>query len=343
MDMTNGYKDWLDLDIANIEPLELSDDKKADIKNHILANGRKKKRFTQLRQLTAAAIISVSAVTAMGLAFPTVASQLPFMHNIFSYFQDDVDLDFNKFATAIGQVQTDNGISVMIENAVYDGTAITVSYAVETDKELGDHPREENFFDIEKSKGWSATGRSLGKVSDTTYVGLAKITPKFANVSPTEVVLSWEPYSFTNTETNTELKGDWQFEFKLTKLESDFQLINESIEQNGVTVVIKSFETNDMSTVIHYEQFIDTDALKQWSSVSAQFDNIHDDLGNTYLYNGYGNTTNDNGLSYKSSGSIRSIDPNAKSLTFVPTIYFSLGSGKGVETKDMEPIIIDLQ
>ncbi|WP_342507399.1 DUF4179 domain-containing protein [Sporosarcina sp. FSL K6-2383] len=340
--MTNGYKDWLDLDVDNIEPLELSNAKKTDIKNNILAKSRKKKKFMSLRQLTAAAIIGVSAVTAMSLAFPTVASQLPFMHNIFSYFQDDVDLDFNKYATAIGQVQTDNGISVMIENAVYDGTAITVSYAVETDKELGDRPREENFFDIEKSKGWSATGRPLRKVSDTTYVGLAKITPRFANTSPDEVVLSWEPYSFTNKETKTELKGDWQFEFKLTKLESDFKLINASIEQDGVTVLIKSFETNDMSTVIHYEQFIDSDALNEWSSVSAQFDNIHDNLGNTYLYNGYGNTTNDNRLSYKSSGSIRTIDPNATSLTFVPTIYFSLGEGKGVETKEMEPIIIDL-
>lgn len=341
--MTNGYKDWLDLDIDNIEPLELSDTKKDDIKNNILAKSRNKKRFTRVRQLTAAAIIGVSAVTAMSLAFPTVASQLPFMHNIFSYFQDDIDLDFNKYATAIGQVQTDNGISVMIENAVYDGTAITVSYAIETDKDLGDRPREENFFDIEKSNGWSATGKPLSKVSDTTYVGLAKITPRFVNTPPDEIVLSWEPYSFTNTETNTELKGDWQFEFKLTKLDSDFQLINESIEQDGVTVLIKSFETNDMSTVIHYEQFIESNTLKQWSSVSAQFDTIHDNLGNTYLYNGYGSTTNDNGRSYKSSGSIRSIDPHATSLTFVPTLYFSLGSGKGVETKDMEPIIIDLQ
>ena len=341
--MTNGYKDWLDLDVDSIEPLELADAKKADIKNNILAKSRKKKMFMSLRRLTAAAIISVSTMTAMSFTFPTVASQIPFMHDIFSYFQNDTDLDFDKYATTIGQVQTDNGISVMIENAVYDGTAITVSYAIETNKELGDHPREENFFDVEKSKGWSATGRPLRKVSDTTYVGLAKITPRFTNAPPSEVVLSWEPYSFTNTETNTELKGDWQFEFKLTKLESDFLLINESIEQDGVTVLIKSFETNDMSTVIHYEQFIDADALKQWSSVSAQFDNIHDNHGNTYLYNGYGNTTNDNGLSYKSSGSIRTIDPNATSLTFVPTIYFSLGSGKGIETKDMEPIIIGLK
>ncbi len=340
--MTKSYKDWLNLDVDTIEPMHMSNAKKADIKTTILANSRKKKSFMRFRHLTAAAIIGVSAVTALSFTFPTVASQIPFMQNVFSYFQNDMDVEFEKYATVIGQVQTDNGISVMIDNAVYDGTAITVSYAVETDKELGDRPREENFFDIEKSKGWSATGRPLQKVSDTTYVGLAKITPRFANTPPNEVVLSWEPYSFTNTETETELKGNWQFDFKLTKLESDFQLINESIEQDGVTILIKSFETNDMSTVIHYEQFIDADALKQWDSVAAQFDTIHDDLGNTYLYNGNGNTSSNNGRSWTSSGSIRSIDPNATSLTFVPTIYSSLGSGKGVETKKMEPIIIEL-
>ncbi|WP_313892163.1 DUF4179 domain-containing protein [Psychrobacillus sp.] len=340
--MTKSYKDWLNLDVENLEPIQLPKSKKIDIKKNILVS-HKKKPFMRLRHLSAAAIFCISAVTVIGFTFPTVASQIPFMQNVFSYFQDDMDVDFEKYATAIGQVQTDNGISVMIDNAIYDGTAITVSYAVETDQELGDRPREENFFDIEKSTGWSATGKPFRKVSNTTYVGLAKITPKFANTPPNEVILSWEPYSFTNTETNTEFKGDWQFEFKLTKLESNFQLINESIEQHGVTVVIKTFETNDMSTVIHYEQFIDADTLKSWDSVTAQFDTIQDNLGNTYLYSGNTSTTSDNGRSWISSGSIRTIDPNATSLTFVPTIYSSLGLGKGVETKDMEPIVIDLQ
>lgn len=249
-----------------------------------------------------------------------------------------------KYVTAIGQVQTDNGISVMIEDAVYDGTTITVSYALETDIDLGARPIMSNLFDIEESKRLAMTGHHpLQKTSDTTYVEVAKIIPEFKNDAPNEVVVTWEPQGFINRETKKEYKGDWQFEFKLAKLESKVQLVNKSITQDGVTVLIKSLETTDMSTVIHYEQFVEADILKKWPYVTAQFNTIQDDLGNTYIVDGNGSRSTDNGLSYQSSGAIKSIDPNAKSLKFVPTIYFSLGSGKGVETKEMEPIIIDLQ
>lgn len=341
--MTNNYKDLLNLDIDNIDPLELSSTKKAVIKRTVLKSS-KEKTYKWGALLTTAAIIGISTVTALSFTFPTVASQIPFMQNIVSYFQDDMNIDFENFSTHIGQVQSDNGISVMIENAVFDGTAITISYAIETTIDLGDRPLPENSFDITKSTGWSMNGRPFRKISDSKYVWVATITPRFANeATPNEVKVFWKPYSFTNTVTNAEYKGDWQFEFELTKLESNFQLVNESTNQAGVTVLIKSLETNDMSTVIHFDQFIDPDILNRWHNATAQFDLIKDDLGNTYPFNGNTITTNDNGLSYTSSGSIRSIDPNAKSLTFASTIYFSLGSGKGVETKEMDPIVIDLK
>lgn len=342
--MTRSYKDWLDLDVENIEPMNLSDSKKAKIKNNILAKSHRKKKFLRLRHLTAAAIIGISTVAAISFTFPTVASQIPFIQNIMSFFQNEADIDLEKYATAIGQVQTDNGISVMIEDAVYDGTSITVSYALETDIDLGERPYMSNLFNVEESKRLSMTGRgSLQKTSDTTYVGLARIIPEFKSGAQNEVVVSWEPHGFITHETKTEYKGDWQFEFKLAKLESKVQLVNKSITQDGVKVLIKSLETNDMSTVIHYEQFVEADILKKWPYVTAQFNTVQDDLGNTYIVDGNGSRSTDDGLSYQSSGAIKSIDPNAKSLKFVPTIYFSLGSGKGVETKEMDPIIIDLQ
>lgn len=342
--MTNSYKDLLNLDIDNIEPLELSSTKKAAIKRTVLKSTSNKKAFKWGALLTSAAIIGISTITALSFTFPTVASQIPFMQNIVSYFEEDMNIDFERFSTHIGQVQSDNGISVMIENAVYDGTAITISYAIETTIDLGDRPLPENSFDIAKSNGWSMNGRPFRKVSDNKYIGVATITPRFTNeITPNEVSVSWKPYSFTNTVTNAEYKGDWQFEFELTKLESNFQLVNESTNHAGVTVLIKSLQTNDMSTVIHFDQFIDQDILNRWHDATAQFNLIKDDLGNIYPFHGNNITTTDNGLSYTSSGSIRSLDPNAKSLTFVPTIYFSLGSGKGVETEEMDPIVISIK
>lgn len=341
--MTKGYKEWLDLDVDTIEPLELSDAKKVDIKNNILAKSRKKKKFMSLRQLTAVAIIGISTATAMSITFPTIASQIPFIQNIVSYFnnEDTIYEHYGDFATEIDQIQTSNGVSIMIENAVFDGTSLSVSYALESDIDLGPSPHLSNKADIKGASGLGAHG-SLQKVSDTTYVGIEKITPHFDKAAPDEIQVSWQPKAIRDWNTNTEVKGDWQFDFKISKLDVELQLINQSVTSHGVTVIVNSLEKNDMSTVIHYEQFIEATLLSQWADVSVQFDTIQDNLGNTYIGDGNGGRSHDNGLSYKSSGSIKSIDPNAKSLTFTPTIYFSLGSGKGVETKEMEPIIIDL-
>jgi len=44
--------------------------------------------------------------------------------------------------------------------------------------------------------------------------------------------------------------------------------------------------------------------------VTSQFDAIHYDLGNTYIVDGIEGSSNNNGLTYESSGTIKSIDPN---------------------------------
>ena len=342
--MKKSYKDWLDLDVDTIEPIKLSDTKKALLKNNILTYPRKKK-FKRLRQLATAAIIGISAVTATSFAFPAIASQMPFMQNIISYFNDKDTIyeDFENFSTEVGQMQTSNGVSVLIENAVFDGTSLSISYAVETDIDLGPNPSVENgYFQIVDTYGAGSTGM-LQKVSGTTYAGIETITPFFNKVAPNEITVAWQPTAFTNEATNTKVEGDWQFDFTLQKLDGRRHPVNQSVTNHGVTVAINSFEKNEMSTVIHYEQFVDPTILKQWPFVSVEFDTVQDDLGNTYIVSGNGGKSTDDGLSYKWSDTIKSVDPNAKSLTLVPTVYFSLGSGHNLETKKMDQIIIDLR
>ncbi|MEH6944567.1 DUF4179 domain-containing protein [Bacillus sp. JJ722] len=249
--------------------------------------------------------------------------------------------NYTDLATNIGQVQTSNGVSFMIENAVFDGTTVTVSFAIETDIDLGDSPHLSGFVDVKGASGMSGTGE-LKKINENTYVGIQKVTPHFNESTPDELKINWEPKSITNLNTNAEITGDWQFSFKLPKLENKMELVNGSTTKDGVTFVVKSIEKNDMSTVIHYDYFIDEKKLKKWSNTTVQFNSLKDDLGNIYKVDGNGAVSNDNGLSFKSSGTIKAIDANAKSLTIVPTIYFSKGSGKGLEIKEMDPVIIDL-
>jgi hypothetical protein len=342
--MTGSYKDWLDLNVEKIEPMSLSDSKKAEIKRHVLVKSHKKKSYVRVSRLTVAAIIVISAVTALSFTFPTFASQIPIMKNVISYFDNENTMfeNYSLLATEIGQAQMSNGTSIMIENAIFDGTSLTVSYAIETDADLGPSTHMSNPFDIKGASGIGSHG-TIRKISDTKYVGIEKITPHFEKNIPDELEVSWQPKSFGNPATNIEVTGDWEFNFTLSKLDNDIQLVNQSITNHGVTVSVESIEKNDLSTVIKYEAVVEEDILKQWPFVSVQFETIQDDLGNTYIVDGNGGTSHDNGMTFNSSDTIKSIDPNAKSLKLVPIIYFSLGSGKGLETKEMKPIIIELQ
>ena len=343
--MTENYKEWLDLDVDSIEPLNVSDSRKTDIKRQVLIKSHKKKSYIQMSRLTVAAIIVISAVTTMSFTYPTVASQIPFMQNIISYFnnEDTIYENYGDFATEIGHTQVSNDASVMIENAVYDGTSVTVSYAIETEVDLGSHPNSSGRFDIEDSNAMGGSG-SIRKISDTTYVGIETIKPYFDNTAPDQIEVNWQPKTFINQDTNTEISGDWEFNFTLTKLDNEIQAVNQSVRDHGVAVLVSSLEKNEMSTVIEFESVVEDEAiLKKWPYVSVQFETIEDNLGNTYVDRGNGGRSDDNGVSYKLSTTIDTIEPNATSLKLVPIIYFSLGSGKGLETKEMEPITIELQ
>lgn len=343
--MTENYKEWLDLDVDTIEPVNVSDSRKIAIKRQVLTKSHKRKSFMHLSRLTVAAIIVISAVTTMSFAFPTVASQIPLVKNIISYFASDNAIyeKYSEFATEIGHTQVSNEASVMIENAVYDGKSLTVSYAIETEIDLGLNPYTSGRFDIEGSSGMSGSS-SIRKISDTTYVGIENITPHFDNTAPDQIEVNWQPKTFINQDTNTEISGDWEFNFTLTKLDNEIQVVNQSVTAHGVAVVVSSLEKNEMSTVIEFESVVeDEDILKKWPYVSVQFETIEDNLGNTYVVNGNGGRSDDRGVSFKSSATIKAIEPNAKSLKLVPIIYFSLGSGLGLETKEMAPIIIELQ
>ncbi|MFE3574685.1 DUF4179 domain-containing protein [Lysinibacillus sp. NPDC059133] len=344
--MTKSYKEWLDLDVDQIDPIELSAQRKMNLKQTILKKKATRKRMPKwVRHIAAAAIIGISMVTTVSITFPTLASQIPFMKNIASYFDNKNTMfeDFDSYATEIGQVHSSNGLSMMIENAVYDGTSLTISYALETDIDLGTFPFiEGEFIDIKDAVGAVGSSR-LEKISDNKYVGLAKITPDFDKEAPDELEMTWKPEAFLNTDNDTKVEGDWAFNFKVSKLAGELQLVNETVSNYDVTARFTALEKNDMSTVINFDYEANPEVIKKWPEVTVQFEELRDNLGNTYVVNGNGASSRDGGISYKSSATVQAINPTATSITFVPVIYFSLGSGKGTELKEMDPVTIPLK
>lgn len=342
MDMKNQYKQWANLDVEQVEPMEVTDIEKARIKQRIIGKKVTKRKNYMWRNVAAAALIIGVSMTTVSFALPAVASQIPFMQDILSYFDKDPDGFYAKYkdhATKIEQVQTSNGITMMIENAVYDGTSITISYALETEKDLGKQPSFQQFVDIENSTG--ITGSSgIQQISKTKYVGIVRVSPTLEK-DLDKVKLQWLPESFKSGSTGETIAGDWKFNFELAKMKNDIQLVNQSVTDKDVTLIIKEIRTTDVSTTIHYNQWVEPSVLKKWKDVSAVL-KVKDDLGNEYHVEANGGVSRD-GQNFAWSDTIGVIDKKATKLYIQPTMIFSLGEGKGHEKNEMKMIEINLK
>jgi hypothetical protein len=343
MDMTKQWDQWSALDIEHMEPMQVTDIEKARVKKRVIGNQRGKSVRSIWRNVAAAVLITGTSMATLGIAFPGVAAQIPFMQGIFSYFETDEDNFYTKYgdhATAIEQVQTSNGVTVMIENAVYDGASVTIAYALETEKELGETPYFSfgQALDVQGSDGFTGENE-LQKISDTRYAGVIRLTPVFEK-QPDTVQVQWAPDSFTNSTTNQVLTGDWSFNFQVTQTENEVQVVNQAAFDKGVTLLINELRNTEVSTVIDYDQIIDPSLLEEWKDISPLLE-VKDDLGNDYQVKPNGGMSEDS-ETYEWSDTIGIVDPKATKLYIEPTLIFSLGEGKGHEKHKMETIAVDL-
>lgn len=339
-----SMKEWIDMDIDQLELLDVTDIEKARVKQHVL---KKRKKTPIWRNIAVAAVIIVGASTATGFAFPSLASQIPFMDNVINYFNDEEQhyKNFEAFSTDIGLAQTSNGITVMIDNAVYDGTNITVSFAIETDHDFGKAMRisAPNWFDVVGASG-SGGGSQITKISDTRYVGLSTFTPHFKDEKyPETVEITWSPQAFYSMSNDLEVEGDWSFDFSLDRLEGDIQLVNETVQSKDVNFTLKSVEFTDVSTVIAYEQVVTDELLEQWPSVTPVF-RVSDDLGHVYMNGtGGGGVSPDNGKTFEGTTAFGTIQEGASQLIIQPVEIASLMSGQGHTEIELDPIVIELK
>lgn len=299
--------------------------------------------------LTAGAAVLILGVstTSVAFAYPSIASQIPFMDNVISFFSDEERdyKNFENFSTDVGLAQTSNGTTVMIDNAVYDGTNITILFAVETEENEEQEVEiyAKNWFDVVDTIGMRGSEK-ITKISDNRYVGLATFTPHFKSEEyPDSVEVTWEPETINGISSDLEIKGDWSFSFSLNRLEGDIELVNKTVQNEDVNFTLKSIEFTDVSTVISYEQLVSEEILKEWESVTPVF-RITDDLGNIYMdETGGGGTSTDNGKKFKGATDFGSIKEGASELIIQPIQIASLNNGKGHSEIELEPIVINLK
>ncbi|MCQ6276635.1 DUF4179 domain-containing protein [Bacillus sp. V3B] len=340
--------------LADIEKMEFDENKentsipRGKIRHKPVHLIKRKKVPKWLINSLAAIVILGLSTTFVAFAFPSIASQIPFMDNVIHFINDKEQhyKNFENFSTDIGLADTSNGVTVMIDNAVYDGTNVTVSFAIETDHNFDEHMRVRapNWFYVREASGVSGGGIRFTKISENRYVGMYTFTPDFKdNQHPETIEVTWQPESFYSPSNDLEVKGDWSFAFSLNRLEGDFQLVNQTIQKEGVSFTLQSIEFTDVSTVISYKQVVSDELLKEWESVTPVF-RVTDDLGNVYKNGtGGGGKTTDDYKTYKGTSDFGTIKEGASQLIIQPIEIASLNYGKGNIEIELEPIIIDLK
>lgn len=339
--MNEELKKWVKLDVETIEEKPLTDLQKQQIRKVIQTNKAPKRYF---KNLVAAAVIGICTLTGSYFALPTIASQVPFIENILTRIAPDfIPENYVDLATVINQVESSNGIDLMIENAVYDGNTLMVTYAIRTDLDLGEQPSTRAMLDI---KGVTAASgvSSLEKVEDGVYIGMMKITPFSRKDIGESIQVKWQPGTITNTETNEEFKGDWSFVFTMEALPIITQLTTAKSETEKVVLSVPQIDYTDLTAVIHYEFDVDSAVIKQYPLLTVDIVKVTDNLGNEHEIHGNGGAISDAGHGFDWSLSIYTLTDDVTSVTVTPEISYVKESGEVTTNmrEMMEPVTIEL-
>ncbi|WP_159888087.1 DUF4179 domain-containing protein [Paenibacillus puerhi] len=169
----------------------------------------------------AAALVGIG-VLGSGFVSPDMAAalrQLPLLTSVFQ-FAGDFGLraaDEKGMVTEVHQTATDQGISLKITEAMYDGVRLSIGYFQESARGIQELSGPGLEFEVNGTSyegAWSATG---SYVDAQTYAGVLTLTP--GQELPDRFTFGLKVYQIG------ELKGMWSFEFPVRKMASTNKVV----------------------------------------------------------------------------------------------------------------------
>lgn len=361
--MKDLYSHLNSLDLDE-EELEVSEIEKARVKAGIKNSLKKRKPMRWSKHTKAAMLIGASTVV-LGFSFPTAASQIPLVGDIFQYLDKGHTGFYNhykEYSTELNLFEESSGIKVMINDAIFDGETVSVTFSVESEKDLGDDPIIFNHLDIKGSTAMSGSSE-IRKTGDGQYVGLMTASA-LEGINGDSVMVKWDIDSITvlQGEKEEEIEGDWKFGFSLKATENKSRLVNQSINGKDVQVKIDRVAYTPLSFIIYYEQSASKRVQEQWEDAYVDLE-VKDDLGNVYTGIGNGGSGPDQ-YHMKWSKTFENLDPRASKLIVTPKVMLSSSdnmsgieytkegskevvlpekSGKGREEFELDDVVIQVR
>ncbi|MCJ8012966.1 DUF4179 domain-containing protein [Paenibacillus sp. KQZ6P-2] len=365
--MKDIYELLNDVDMGDneFEEMKVSEFERARVKKAVKESIHRKKKLWK-KGIVAAALVAGISTAALGATFPAYASSIPIIGNIFRYLDlgTGVYQDYKEYSSTINMSQESNGIKVTINDAIFDGETVSLTYSIESNKDLGADPIIQGFLDIKGAEGMAGSNQ-ITKVDQNHYVGL--ITGSgFHPKEKDKVELKWNIESITIQDSNEKITGNWNFALALKATESDTQLINRRVDHDGVSVNIDKISVTPMSFIVYYDQVVSEKVRNKWGGVDVSLE-IKDDIGNHYAGKDNGGFGDDSeGYNIHLSNTFEKLDPKATKLIITPhlslyehtadnhggveitedgskEIPIPQKSGKGKEEYTLDDIVIELK
>ncbi|MCQ6333365.1 MULTISPECIES: DUF4179 domain-containing protein [Bacillus cereus group] len=312
----------IDIDEKELEEIEASEIEKEKVKRNVKQSIRTKKKMKSWKKGVAAASILVGlSVATLGIGFPTYAGGLPIVGDIFRFLDNGrtgLYENYKEFSTELNMTRESNGIKITLNDAVFNGRTVTITYSIESDKDLGENPNVIEFLQIAGFNGTTGSSK-ITKVDDKKYVGMSTATD-VDGIKMDAANVKWEIDKIETVDGTQSIKGNWNFELSLNAMDSKEVKLKGSSENELIKVNINKMEVTPMSFIVFYNQE-ESKALRSiWDSADVELE-IKDDLGNHYTGEGNGGSSTV-AEPHKSSWSatFQKLNENATKLIITPHV-----------------------
>ena len=187
-------------------------------------------------------------------ASPTLAKNLPFIGNVFTYIQERMDFagKYSNYADEIGENAYSNGISVTISEAYCDGINLFISYQIQTEKPFSDYTKKEflrtqldysasvllNDYPDLKLDDFGVVGLEGEFIDEYTFVG-AETYSLGGQEFPESFKLDISIYSWNlilEDMSEKRISGKWKFNIPISINFSDIQTLEINETSDGHTI-----------------------------------------------------------------------------------------------------------
>lgn len=322
------------VDISDDDYAPVSEFEKKQITKALKSKITKKKTKRNLFASAVASVILAGSI--VGLSTTSYANDIPILGSIFKLFNSNNSyIAFEDNSNKLHLVQESNGIKISIIDAIFDGKTLYLTYTIETDKDLGEHPSL-NSLPMFGDTGLGGN-EQLIKTGEGKYISLMTINHA-AEKPLSKIDVEWDITNISTdiNRTGTIYDGNWHFNFQLSAVDTDSIIVNQTLKEDELIFVAKNITITPMSFLLSYETNVSANLLNQWDNIFTSVE-VEDDLGNKYsVLNG----TNHGSLidfTENWNATYNQLNSQAKTLYLTPVVSLTENDIIGID-KNGKPI-----